>query len=261
MKITSWNVNGLRSALNKQAWDWVKGENPDILCLQEIKVNPLQLTPENLGLFDGYQIAWNPSQRPGYSGVASFFQPHVFSGSAFLEVQTGTGEPRFDVEGRLIHSCHKDFHLFNVYFPNGKRGHARLEYKLEFYRDLLDLCDRLHQAGEKLVICGDFNTAHREIDLKNPKQNETTSGFLPEERAWLDRYIEHGFVDAYRELYPDRVQYTWWTYRVNARQRNIGWRLDFFMVSQALQPLVQDVIVHDHVPGSDHCPVSLVLSV
>jgi exodeoxyribonuclease III len=165
------------------------------------------------------------------------------------------------VEGRLIHSCHKDFHLFNVYFPNGKRDHARLEYKLDFYRDLLDLCDRLHQAGEKLVICGDFNTAHREIDLKNPKQNETTSGFLPEERAWLDRYIEHGFVDAYRELYPDRVQYTWWTYRVNARQRNIGWRLDFFMVSQALQPLVQDVIVHDHVPGSDHCPVSLILSV
>jgi exodeoxyribonuclease III len=260
MKITTWNVNGLRSALNKKAWEWVAAESPEILCLQEIKVNPSQLSPENLALFDNYQAAWNPSLRPGYSGVASFFRPDVFQPGSLLQVQTGIGEPRFDVEGRVIHSCHEGFHLFNVYFPNGKRDQTRLEYKLNFYSTLLDLCDGLHLAGEKIIICGDFNTAHREIDLKNPKQNETTSGFLPVEREWIDRYLEHGFVDSYRELYPERIQYTWWTYRVNARQRNIGWRLDFFLVSGSLQPLVQDVIVHDHVPGSDHCPVSLILA-
>jgi exodeoxyribonuclease III len=261
MKITTWNVNGLRSALNKEAWGWVKGEAPDILCLQEIKVNPSQLTPESMALFDGYQVVWNPALRPGYSGVASFFRPHVFPPKGAAPVKTGIGEPRFDVEGRLVHSCHKDFHLFNVYFPNGQRDHNRLEYKLNFYAALLDLCDQPHAGGENIIICGDFNTAHREIDLKNPKQNETTSGFLPVERAWIDRYLERGFLDAYRELYPERVQYTWWTYRVNARGRNIGWRLDYFLVSQALLPRVQDVVVHDHVPGSDHCPVSLVLNV
>jgi exodeoxyribonuclease-3 len=132
-------------------------------------------------------------------------------------------------------------------------------YKLDFYAHLLKICDRLHAAGEKIVICGDFNTAHREIDLRYPKQNQKTSGFLPEERAWIDVYLEHGFKDAFRERYPEQVSYTWWTYRVNARQKDIGWRLDYYLVSDALFPHVQEVAVHPEVPGSDHCPVTLVL--
>jgi exodeoxyribonuclease-3 len=153
-----------------------------------------------------------------------------------------------------------DFTLVNAYFPSGQRGHERVAYKLEFYGALLEICDRLQAAGEQLVIGGDFNTAHNEIDLRYPKQNRKTSGFLPEERAWVDRYLAHGFVDAYRALYPERVQYTWWTYRMNARQKGIGWRLDYFLVSEGLLPCVQDVIVHDDILGSDHCPVTLVLT-
>jgi exodeoxyribonuclease-3 len=134
-----------------------------------------------------------------------------------------------------------------------------VDYKLDFYARLLEQCDERHARGENLILCGDFNTAHRPIDLKNPKQNENSSGFLPEERAWIDKFLEHGFVDIYRWLYPERVQYTWWTYRFNARAKNVGWRLDYFLVSESLIPQVQDVIVHDEVMGSDHCPVTLVL--
>jgi exodeoxyribonuclease-3 len=165
--------------------------------------------------------------------------------------------PVFDSEGRLIRLKFPDFTLFNVYFPNGGHDRERVPYKLDFYARLLDLCDSMHSAGERIIITGDFNTAHREIDLKNPKENENTSGFLPEERAWIDRYLERGFVDAFRELYPDREQYTWWTFRFNARKRGIGWRLDYFLVSDGLQSQVEDVIIHDQVFGSDHCPVSI----
>ena len=165
--------------------------------------------------------------------------------------------PEFDGEGRIIQTRFPGFRLFNIYFPNGGEENARVPYKLDFYARLLELCDRLHAAGEKIVITGDFNTSHQEIDLKNPKANEKSTGFLPEERAWVTRYLEHGFVDAYRQLYPERVQYTWWTYRFNARAKNVGWRLDYFLVSQALFPQVEDVIIHDEVMGSDHCPVTL----
>ncbi len=212
-----------------------------------------QLGPEQLESFQGYQPIWHPAQRPGYSGVLTL------SRQAPLSIQVGLGMDKYDAEGRLICTQYPGFHLFNVYFPNGKRDHTRLTYKLDFYASLLELCDRMHAAGEKIVICGDFNTAHREIDLKNPKQNSTTSGFLPEERAWIDSYLEHGFVDPFRELYPERVQYTWWTYRVGAREKNIGWRIDFFLVSQELLASVRDIITHEQVPGSDHCPVELVI--
>jgi exodeoxyribonuclease III len=149
--------------------------------------------------------------------------------------------------------------LFNVYFPSGQRGTVRVEYKLNFYAHLLTLCDALHASGENLIITGDFNTAHMPIDLRNSKQNVRTSGFLPEERAWVQKFLDHGFVDAFRHLYPERVQYTWWTYRLGARERQIGWRLDYFLVSKALIPLVRDVIVHETVLGSDHCPVELII--
>lgn len=255
MKITTWNVNGLRAVLNKQAGAWFEAHQPDILCLQEIKSRPEQLAEGSLKSLDSYHACWNPAERPGYSGVATF------SLAPPSEQRTGIGKPEFDREGRVICQRFDDFLLFNIYFPNGQRDHDRLQYKLDFYAYLLDLCNALHASGEKIILTGDFNTAHQEIDLKNPKSNQTTSGFLPEERAWIDRYLQAGFVDAYRWLYPKKAEYTWWTYITNARARNVGWRLDYFLVSEALLPRVQDVIIHGEVMGSDHCPVTLVIQV
>jgi exodeoxyribonuclease-3 len=252
-KIATWNVNGLRAVLSKNGMDWLDGEPVDVLCMQEIKTRPEQIPEERLGCFHGYRAFWNPGDRPGYSGVATLCAQEPEN------VQYGLGNSFFDSEGRVLITRHPGFLLFNIYFPNGQRDQERLTFKLDFYAYLLDLCDRLHASGENIVITGDFNTAHREIDLKNPKANAKTSGFLPEERAWLDRYLEHGFLDAFRVLYPDRIQYTWWTYRMGARERNIGWRLDYYLVSPALMPKVRDVRILEHIHGSDHCPVVLEL--
>ncbi|MCX6079229.1 MAG: exodeoxyribonuclease III [Chloroflexi bacterium] len=252
MRISTWNVNGIRAAMGKGFKEWMAAESPDVLCLQEIKANHEQLTAEQKD-FPGYSVIWNSAERPGYSGVATFYKTEPF------EVTLGLDEKRFDVEGRVICTRHPDFTLFNIYFPNGQRSHERLQYKLEFYARLLEVCDNLHKGGENIIITGDFNIAHMPIDLRNPKENVNTSGFMPEERAWVDTYLQHGFVDIYRHLYPERVQYTWWTYRLLARQRNIGWRIDYFLVSEKLVPRVRDVITHDDVLGSDHCPVTLVL--
>lgn len=244
----------MRAALGKGSWDWVKAHASDVFCLQEIKSRPEQLTAEQHQILSSYPfVFWNPAERPGYSGVATFVKEQP------LEVILGMGSPEFDNEGRIIQTLFPSFRLFNIYFPNGGEENARVPYKLDFYGRLLELCDQLHAKGEKIVITGDFNTAHQEIDLKNPKANEKSTGFLPEERVWVTRYLEHGFVDAYRHLYPERVQYTWWTYRFNARAKNVGWRLDYYLMSEALIPLVEDVIIHDEVMGSDHCPVTLIV--
>lgn len=253
MRITTWNVNGLRAVLGKGVWEWVEAYDPDVLCMQEIKAKPEQLTEKQHALFEGYKVRWNPAERPGYSGTLTF------SKQGWVEDKLGFGVEKFDSEGRLIETRFEDFILFNIYFPNGGRDHARVPFKLEFYETLLDYCSKLHGEGKKIVITGDINTAHQEIDLKNPKSNQKTTGFLPEERAWITKYLENGFVDAFRVLYPEKEQYTWWTYRSNARARNVGWRLDYFMVSEALMPMVEDVVTHDDVMGSDHCPVTLVL--
>lgn len=253
LKITSWNVNGLRAALRNGIWEWVETYSPDILCLQEIRVRPEQLTEAQLLLFEDYRVIWNPAERPGYSGVATFVK------DKFFEFEIGLGEERYDNEGRVIWSNHSNFGLYNIYFPNGGRDHSRVPYKLEFYACLLGRCDKRRNMGEEFVICGDFNTAHQEIDLRNPKENAKTTGFLREERDWIDKYIYNGFIDIYRMLYPERVQYSWWTYRSGARQRNIGWRLDYFLISNNLSATVLDVIVHDDVFGSDHCPVTLII--
>ncbi len=254
VRITTWNVNGLRAALNKKAGEWFRVYAPDFLCLQEIKTRPEQLKTEDLGLLEGYHACWHPAERPGYSGVATFTR-----GEPVMQ-QCGLGRNDFDREGRVIWQRCANFILFNIYFPNGQRDLGRLQYKLDFYEYLLGLCDKLHAQGEKIIITGDFNTAHHEIDLKNPKSNQNTSGFLPVERAWIDRYLEAGFVDAYRALYPDKIEYTWWTYITNARQRNVGWRLDYYLISSNLLPRVQDVIINSEVLGSDHCPVTLVIN-
>ena len=253
MRITTWNVNGLRAALDKGIWGWIQQENPDVLCLQEVKARPDQISSIYHDQFSTPHIYWNPAERPGYSGVATF------SNQLPVSVDYGVGKNEFDHEGRVIRTQYAGFILFNVYFPSGQRGRERVEFKLDFYARLLDICDHLHQHGERIIICGDFNTAHSEIDLHYPKQNQNTSGFLPEERAWIDTYLSHGFVDVYRELFPERVEYTWWTYRMNARRNNVGWRLDYFLVSKALVPFVRDVVIHGDVIGSDHCPVTLAI--
>jgi exodeoxyribonuclease-3 len=252
VKITTWNVNGYRAVLRKKALDWVPEVDPDVLCLQEIKVQRDQLTDKQATL-EGYEPTWNPAERKGYSGTATFHKTPPDS------VEKGFGIEKFDIEGRLIRSQFGDIYLYNIYFPNGGSENARVPYKLEFYDELLKICDRLHEEGKQVIITGDFNTAHNEIDLANPKSNAKNTGFLPEERVWIDKYLEHGFVDAYRKLYPDTVGYTWWTYRSNARARNVGWRLDYYLVSKSLMDKVEDVVIHDDIMGSDHCPVSLIL--
>jgi exodeoxyribonuclease-3 len=255
LRITTWNVNGLRAALVKGMWKWIQQENPDIICLQEIKTRPDQIPSEYSDQFNISQIFWNPAEKSGYSGVATF------SKISPISVKFGIGLDEYDCEGRVISTKFPSFTLFNVYFPSGQRGHDRVVFKLDFYSHLLEIFDRMHRANERIIICGDFNTAHNEIDLRYPKQNKNTSGFLPEERVWIDSYLAHGFVDIYRELFPDRVEYTWWTYRMNARQKNIGWRLDYFLISDALIPIVKDVVIHGDATGSDHCPVTLIIEI
>jgi exodeoxyribonuclease-3 len=251
LKITTWNVNGLRALLRKDGWEWVTAFRPDVLCLQEIKARPDQLSKEQHVLFEPYQAVWNPAERPGYSGVLTLLALPELTSSL------GLGYDHFDIEGRVIQTHFDDFTLFNIYFPNGGRDHSRVPFKLDFYAALLDLCDEMHARGQQVIICGDINTSHQEIDLKNHKTNHNTTGFLPEERAWITKYLEHGFVDAFRALYPEKEQYTWWTFIGNARARNVGWRLDYFLVSGGLMSRVQDVVIHDEVMGSDHCPVTL----
>jgi len=256
MKITSWNVNGLRACLSKGLLEWVDAEQPDVLCLQEVRARPVQLEVGALSRLEGYypSTIWNPAQRPGYSGVATLTRCPP------QETRLGLGDALFDGEGRVIVTRHPGFLLFNIYFPNGGRDLERVPYKLDFYARLLELCVDLHKRGESLVICGDFNTAHREIDLRNARQNVKHTGFLPEERVWVDRYLEQGFVDIYRRRYPARIQYTWWSNFGGARANNGGWRLDYFLISPSLLGRVQDAVIHDTVLGSDHCPVSLYLS-
>lgn len=238
--------------LRRKDLAWAFAQTPDALCLQEVKARPEQLSEEQHAALE-FPSVWNPAERAGYSGVTTFYRAQPD------EVVTGMGNPKFDVEGRVLQMRWGNLRLLNIYFPSGSRGHERVGYKLDFYAALLDLCDTLHKKGEMLILAGDFNTAYQPIDLKNPKQNHKTSGFLPEEREWVQRYLNHGFVDAFRRLYPDKVQYTWWATRVNARERGIGWRLDYFLVSEALFPRVSDVVIYDQVTGSDHCPVMLSL--
>lgn len=252
MKLYSWNVNGIRAVQKKGFADWVRTEQPDILCLQETKVHFDQLD-EALIHIDGYNSYWNAPERKGYSGVAVYTQEKPIS------VQYGIGIDRFDEEGRILILEYPGFTLLNVYFPNGQRDQGRLDYKLAFYDALLLYCEQRRSEGEKLVICGDFNTAHRPIDLTNPKSNEKYSGFLPIEREYLEKWFNKGYVDTFRHFYPDTVAYTWWSYMFNARQKNVGWRIDYFVVSDSLMDQAEDASILCDVMGSDHCPVALYL--
>ncbi|MCA9485062.1 MAG: exodeoxyribonuclease III [Nitrospina sp.] len=253
MLLYSWNVNGIRAATRKGFAGWVKAVSPDVICLQEVKAEVQQIPKEVLEL-EGYHMEWNPASRKGYSGVATLSRKKPKA------VHRGMGIERFDCEGRILRHEYPGFDLLNVYFPNGTSGDERLQYKMEFYDAFLDHCESLRADGKKLIVCGDVNTAHREIDLKNAKANEKNSGFLPQERAWVDKFIAHGYVDTFRLLHPDEPeQYSWWTFRANARERNIGWRIDYFFVTGDLTKKVKDAFIAPEVMGSDHCPIGLLL--
>ncbi len=252
IKIVSWNVNGIRAVFKKGLLEWLAAEKPDILCLQEIKAQEIQVPVEILKL-SGYESHWNPAQRPGYSGVATLTRQKP------LAVKKGLGVMRFDVEGRVLETEFDDFTLLNIYFPNGGMSPERLRFKLDFYDQALKYFLALRKKGKKLVICGDYNTAHQPIDLKNPKENENTSGFLPVERAWLDKFIASGFVDTFRVFNQSPDQYSWWDMRTRARERNAGWRIDYHFVSEDLKARLGGAFISPEVTGSDHCPVGLLL--
>lgn len=252
IKILSWNVNGIRAALKKGFLPWLAKESPDILCLQETKALPNQLPPELL-YPPGYEALWNSALRLGYSGVATFTKEKP------LSVKKGFGTARFDEEGRVLETEFKDFSLFNIYFPNGKMNEERLRYKMEFYEAALKTFVKLKKQGKRLVICGDYNTAHQPMDLAHPKENEAISGFLPMERAWMDRLVKNGFLDTFRIFNKDPGHYSWWDIRTGARERNVGWRIDYHFISENLRPQLEDAFIMPEVMGSDHCPVGIVL--
>ena len=258
MKITTWNVAGLRAMIKKNGFEWIKDFDPDVICLQEIKALPEQIAEPDRALFEPYQACWNPAEKKGYSGTLTLVKAPLFFEQS-VPLSTGLGVDRFDHEGRTIQAEFDDFSLFNLYVPNGGRNLERVPFKLDFYAALLDKCDALHAAGKNVIICGDINTSHQEIDVDNPRPKMKITGFLPEERAWITKFLNHGFVDVFRERYPEEVQYTYWSYMQNQREKNKGWRLDYFLVSKSFMPQVYDVVTHQDVLGSDHCPVTLVL--
>ena len=254
LKILSWNVNGIRAARGKGLLEWLDRESPDILCVQETKAHPEQLDSD-LVEPNGYYAYWNYPEITGYSGVATFTREKPIS------VQNGFGVPEFDLEGRLIIAKYPEFTLSNVYFPNGKKNEIRLKYKMDFYEVFLQFAEGLKAKGEKLIICGDFNTAHEEIDLARPKENEKVSGFLPMERAWMDKLVAHGYVDTFRHFTKEPDQYTWWDLKSRARERNVGWRLDCFFVTEGLLESVSNAFIMPEIMGSDHCPVGIILKI
>lgn len=253
LTLYSWNVNGLRAAGRKGFLDWLAAAQPDIIGLQETKCRPEQLD-DGLRTPPGYHAFYASAERPGYSGVA------LYSRREPLSVTDGLGIPEFDREGRTLVADFGDFVLINAYFPNGSRDHSRVPFKMAYKAAFLDSVDTLRAAGRSVVFCGDVNTSHREIDLARPRQNQATTGFLPEERAWLDQVIGKGYVDTFRALYPDTAgAYTWWAQVTFSREKNVGWRLDYFFVSPDLRPRIAAADIHADVFGSDHCPVSLTL--
>ncbi|MCX6013890.1 MAG: exodeoxyribonuclease III [Chloroflexi bacterium] len=254
IKILSWNVNGIRSIANKTLFPLIQNESPDILCLQEIKAQQEQLGDHLLNP-EGYYTNWCSGSRKGYSGVATFTREKP------IDVKYGIGQPDFDNEGRILITQYPEFTMMNIYFPNGKKDSIRLKYKMDFYEFFLKYANDLKKKGEKLIICGDFNTAHKEIDLARPKANEKISGFLPEERAWLDKFVSNGYVDTFRLFDRSPGQYSWWDMKTGARERNIGWRIDYFFTTQNLIPAVKSAFIMKEITGSDHCPVGIILSI
>ncbi|MGE4169819.1 MAG: exodeoxyribonuclease III [Candidatus Margulisiibacteriota bacterium] len=254
LKLISWNVNGIRACAQKGFLDYLNTEDPDIICLQETKAMPTDLDDTLLNP-SGYHGIWHSGERKGYSGVA------ILTKLKPIFVSEGFGNPKYDCEGRVAMAEYDNFVLFGIYFPNGQKDDTRLQYKLDFYQDFFDYAQDLRAQGKNIVICGDYNTAHKEIDLAHPKENANYSGFLPIERAWMDKLESLGYVDTFRQFNQEPNQYSWWTYRMAARQRNVGWRIDYFWVNQEFMPNVTSAFIQQEIKGSDHCPVGITIRV
>ena len=251
MRLVTWNVNGLRACMNKGFADVMKEADADIFCLQETKMQREQAD----FVFPGYYEYWNSAVKKGYSGTA------VFSKQEPLQVTYGLGLEEHDQEGRVITAEYPEFYLINVYTPNSQRGLVRLDYRMKWEDAFQDYAAGLAQK-KTVIVCGDLNVAHKNIDLKNPDSNHKNAGFSDEERAKFGQFLEHGFIDSFRYLYPDKEgAYTWWSYMFKARERNAGWRIDYFLVSESGKDKIGDVIIRNDVYGSDHCPVELVYNV
>lgn len=253
LTLLSWNVNGIRAALRKGFLDWLTSTKPDFLGVQETKAHTEQLSRDLVDI-PGYHVYYRSGERKGYSGTAAFTR------RAPDRIEYGLGQDKFDNEGRLIILHYPEFVLFNVYVPNGSKENYRVPYKLEYCDAMLERSEGFRKQGKPVILCGDFNTAHREIDIARPKANEKHTGFLPEERAWMDKFVEHGYVDTFRHFYPDkREAYTWWNQRFGARDRNVGWRLDYFFITPDLLSNLKSAFILPDVMGSDHCPVGIEL--
>ncbi|AFA47640.1 exodeoxyribonuclease III [Acetobacterium woodii] len=252
MKIISWNVNGIRAAEKKGFLTFIEEVSPDLLCIQETKAHDHQLEASLLDI-PGYFAYFHSGEKKGYSGTAVYYKQEP------LAIRTGLSDATFNNEGRTIIMEYPDFILYNVYFPNGQKDDERLNFKMAFNQCLQNDIQKLLDAKKNVIVCGDINIAHQEIDLKNPKENSKRSGFLPEERAWIDDFLSIGMVDSWRVQHPEEVKYSWWSYRFNARAHNAGWRIDSFFVSEPFMSRVDCTDILNDVLGSDHCPIVLTL--
>ena len=252
MKLISWNINGLRAICDKEALAWLESEKPDFVGFQEIKAHEGQF-PKKIYELNYKNIFSNSAKRAGYSGVMSLCD---------FECETSKCKFFDDDEGRVLEHSFKDVVLFNIYFPNGQKDEERLSFKMKFYNDFLKYLKKLLKDGKKIIICGDVNTAHKEIDLTHPKANEKTSGFLPMERAWIDDLLKLGFIDTFRHINGDiKEHYSWWSYRMRAREKNVGWRIDYFFISKNLEKNLKNAFIRTDIFGSDHAPVGIELDI
>jgi exodeoxyribonuclease-3 len=249
----SWNVNGIRACVNKGFVEWFETVSPDILCLQEIKANEEQVPKKILNFSSKYDLTFFPAEKKGYSGVATFVKKSLKSKST-----KGIGIKKFDDEGRTILTEVGETLLINSYYPNGQRDHGRVDFKLEFSETMLKYAKKNEKKFKNIILTGDFNTAHFPIDLANPKTNKNTTGFLPHEREWMDRLVAKGYLDTYRFIHGQKEgAYSWWTYRNNCRDRNIGWRIDYFFINEDSKSNIRGAEILQDIQGSDHCPISL----
>lgn len=250
MKIISYNINGIRAALGKGLAKWIKKEDPDIVCFQEIKANVEQI---DTTVFEelGFKHFWYPAQKKGYSGVG------ILSKKTPDKVVHGIGDPLFDAEGRVLRIDIDELSIFSAYFPSGSSGDLRQSQKMRFLKCFKTYIDEFKQSREKIIVSGDYNICHKPIDIHDPVRNKNSSGFLPEERAWLDSFVASGFIDSFRYYNQEENRYSWWSYRARARSKNLGWRIDYNMVSEGLKPYLLDANIFDQVVHSDHCPIFL----
>lgn len=252
IKIYSWNVNGIRACAKKGFKEWLTKTDPYILAIQETKAQKDQLD-DNILNIGKFKSKWFSAERKGYSGVAVYFKEEPESIEK-LELE------EFDIEGRTLIMNYPDFSLINCYFPNSQEGGARLDYKIRFCDSILEKCNTMVKQGKNVVLCGDYNIAHTAIDLKNPKANEKNAGYLPEEREWMSKFLSKGYVDTFRSFHPDEPgYYTWWSYRFKAREKDIGWRIDYFCVNESFAERIENAEICKDILGSDHCPVSITL--